>query len=244
MAEHLASPDDIAAIGDGERLALAMVGNEDRDPVVTELDDDLLDRVDGDRIDAGERLVEKDDPRVGDEAAGDLEPPLLAAGERPGPRLADVLDRELFEELLAAIAALLASHSYQLHDRQQILLGGELAEDALLLGEIAHAAVAGALEHRPMGDLLVIEEDAPGVGDHHPAGHAETRRLAGAVGPEKADDLPLLDVEIDTVDHSAPAVILHQAFDLQQRHRDPPSAGTSSSKGRLSHRPHPAEVGP
>jgi len=59
MAEHLAGPDHVAAVGDRQRLPLAVVGDEDRDAVVPQPLDDLLDRVNRDRVDAGEWLVEE-----------------------------------------------------------------------------------------------------------------------------------------------------------------------------------------
>ena len=68
-----------------------------------------------------------------------------------------------------------------LHHAQQVLLHGELAEDARLLGQVAHPAVAGAAVHRPAGDVDAVEEDLAGVGLDHAAGHAETGGLAGPV---------------------------------------------------------------
>ena len=43
----------------------------------------------------------------------------------------------------------------------------------------------------------------PGVGLDHAAGHAEAGGLAGAVGPQQADDLAAVDAEIDAVDDAA-----------------------------------------
>jgi len=40
-----------------------------------------------------------------------------------------------------------------------------------------------------------------------------SRRLAGAVGPEEADDLAGIDVEIDPVDHPAATVVLDEPVD-------------------------------
>jgi len=102
VAEHLAGADHVTAIGDRQRLPLAMVGDQDRDAAVAKSADDLLNRMDGDRVDAGERLVEEDDPRLGDQAAGNFEPPLLAPRDVVRLRAADLHDVELLEQLLAA----------------------------------------------------------------------------------------------------------------------------------------------
>ena len=52
---------DVGAVGDAQRLADVVVGDEDADAAVPQVKDDLLDVGDGDRIDAGERLVEQDE---------------------------------------------------------------------------------------------------------------------------------------------------------------------------------------
>ena len=81
VAQDLATTDDVAAVGDFERLADLMIGDPDRDPARTQVADDFLDAGDRHRIDARERLVEKNNLRIGDKGTGDLEPPPLAAGK-------------------------------------------------------------------------------------------------------------------------------------------------------------------
>ena len=66
----------------------------------------LLDVVHGDGIDAGERLVEHHELGLRHQRARDLEPPPLAARERVGLAVPQVLDAELVEQRLEARAAL------------------------------------------------------------------------------------------------------------------------------------------
>ena len=82
--QDLAVVQDVRAVRDRERLADVVVGDQHSDTAVLEPADDLLDVADGDRVDAGERLVEEQVPRVRDERARDLEAPPLAARERVG----------------------------------------------------------------------------------------------------------------------------------------------------------------
>jgi hypothetical protein len=58
----------------------------------------------------------------------------------------------------------------------------------------------------------------PAVGVDQADRHPEAGRLAGAVGPEQADDLPPVDLELDPVDDLAAAVPFLQAADFQQGH--------------------------
>ena len=124
-------------------------------------------------------------------------------------------DVELFEQFLAAAVAGLAVEAQQLHHAQQVLLHGELAEDAGFLGQIAHAALAGPAIHGPVGDVHAVEPHLAGVGHDHAAGHAEAGGLAGPVGAQQADDLAALDAEVDAVDHPPRAVDLHQSFGFE-----------------------------
>src|SRR5207248_6892839 len=104
---------------------------------------------------------------------------------------------------------------------EDVLLDGELAEDAGLLGEVAQAE-AGALVHGELADVLAVEEDLALVGGDLAGGHAEAGGLAGAVGAEQADDLADVHVEIDAVHDLAAAVVLDQPLDFQEGHARPP----------------------
>ena len=77
--EHLSVVDDAGAIDDVERLADVVIGDQHADVALLQLADQLANVGDGNRIDAGKGLVEKDDRRVGRERARDLAAAPLAA---------------------------------------------------------------------------------------------------------------------------------------------------------------------
>ncbi len=77
-----------------------MVGDQHADAARRQVPDQPPDVRDGQRIDPRERLVEQDVFRLGREAAGDLDPPTLAAGEGDGRRAPQMGDRELAEQLV------------------------------------------------------------------------------------------------------------------------------------------------
>src|SRR5205823_1496553 len=81
MGAHLAVLDEVAAVGDLERFPHIMIGKQDADSVAAQVADNLLDVGDGLRIDAGERLVEKNQKRLASQAAGDFEAAFLTAGK-------------------------------------------------------------------------------------------------------------------------------------------------------------------
>ena len=53
--------DDVRAVGDAQRFAHVVVRNQHADAAVLQMKDDFLNIGDGDRIDAGERLVEQEE---------------------------------------------------------------------------------------------------------------------------------------------------------------------------------------
>ena len=97
VAEHLAGADHVAAVGDRQRLPLAVIRDQDRDSIVPQPRDDLLDLMNRDRVDAREWLVEENDPRLGHQTAGDLQPPLLTPRNIVRLRPADPPNVKLLE---------------------------------------------------------------------------------------------------------------------------------------------------
>ena len=91
--------DDVGAVGDAQRLADVVVGDQHADAARLEVEDDLLDVGDGDRVDARERLVEQHELRRDDQRAGDLDPAPLAARQGVGGRLGQRRQAQLGEQL-------------------------------------------------------------------------------------------------------------------------------------------------
>ncbi len=81
-AEDFALVDDVGAVGDGERFADVVVGDEDADAAVFEIEDDLLQLQDLNGVDAGKGFVEEEEIGVDDEGAADLDAAALAAREQ------------------------------------------------------------------------------------------------------------------------------------------------------------------
>ena len=113
-----------------------MVCDEDAEAHVAELTNVLLDLVHHEWVGAAKRLVEHDELGVHDEGAGDLEAAALAARERHRFLFPEMSKLDFGEEILQA-------HG------EDVVLNGELAEDAGFLLEVAHAH-AGPDIHREM----------------------------------------------------------------------------------------------
>ena len=140
----------------------------------------MLDILHGDRVDAGERLVEHDELRVDGQTAGYLGAAALTTRQTVTLVLAHLLQTELGDEALELIQLLLMRQLRHLEHRHDIILDRELAEDAGLLRQVADAG-AGPLIHGVVGNLLIVDIHVALVGHHETGRHIERRRLAGAV---------------------------------------------------------------
>ena len=143
---------DVGAIDDGERLAHLVIGDQDAETAIAQLADHRLDVGDRDRIDAGERFVEQEKRRLRRDRARDLHAPALAAREAVAARVDEFAQTELFQQHRQPAVLLGARTAVQLPDQANVVADRELAEDRVLLREIADA-VARALVHRPPGEV-------------------------------------------------------------------------------------------
>ena len=178
------------------------------------------------RVEPGRRLVEEEEIRVADERDAEVEPALLAAGERLHAR---VLLRGETDELdhLVDVARLLVvagEHAVRLAHAEVRPELGLLEHDADPLAELGARVLWVVPEH---GHLAGV---APSVALED----LDRRRLAGAVRAEQAEDLALLDVEIDAAHRREIAVGLLQAANGDRLHSSSTSACAHGGNGGSS----------
>jgi hypothetical protein len=155
-----------------------------------------------DGVERGGGLVEQQHVRPPDHRLGDPQPLLHALRHRLDVALARVGEADELEQLVAL--GLAAARARELLVQDEHLVGRRPAGEAEQLGQVAE----GALDPR----------DALG-GVHEPAAALHERRLAGAVGPEQADELALAHLEIDAAESDRRPVPLDQPAGLEHRHR-------------------------
>ena len=206
------------AVGDALDDVHVVLDHEDR---VAALDAELGDQL-GDllrllRVHPGGRLVEQEQPRVRRRRAGDLEPAPVGVRERVRGLVPAVAHQPLAEErepllgerpdlaLLAPLAgcpedrAEGARARVAVGRRHDVLADGHVEEQAKRLERPRDPLARDQCGSRP-GDALAREDDVAlrrlvDAGDE-----VEERRLAGAVRADHADDLALVDVEVEPGD--------------------------------------------
>ena len=193
-----------------------MVGDQDREPLLAEILDDLLDVMHGDRVHPAERLVQHEQGGIGDERAGDREAAFFPAGESQRLVLGDVVDPEPGEEFLAALFSLGLRGLRRLEDREDILLDGQLPENRFFLREVSHP-VSRPAKHRHVRHVGIPENHAPAIRADQPDDHVKRGGFAGSVRAEKPDDFAFFHIDIDPVDDGAAVVDFHEPVGAEER---------------------------
>jgi hypothetical protein len=149
------------------------------------------------RVEPGGRLVEEDDPRLVDDAERDVDPPPLTTAVRLALAVGVLGELERLER--AGRAALRLGLADAVHPglEHQLLPGGRVVPRAAALGDVAdapaHLARVAPQVHTRDGGVAAVRVDQRG---EDPQG----RGLAGAVGAEETEDLPLGDEQVDPPD--------------------------------------------
>ena len=166
-------------------------------------------------------LVEQQQVGVGGEHGRDLEPLLDAVGQALDAGVEEVVEAHEVEDGVGPFGGVLlglergrrtehagegAVADLEVLGRLEVLAGGRALDQTDVLERAAHAAV-GPVEHLELGDVLAAVAD-PARGGGVEAGDAvEQRRLARPVGADDADDLVLVDPQVDVAQrlHAAEA---------------------------------------
>src|SRR2546428_200512 len=169
-----------------------VLDDEERAAPAAELADGLGDLAADDRMYTGERLVEQEQGGLDHEVHRKLEQALLADGGTPPGRIDEPHEPEALEP--GAGTSPPVAHAAAHGGDGEVLAHGQLAEESHRL-ERPPDAPSGDLVRRQVVDALTVVEHAPAVGPEQARDEIEDRGLAGAVGPDEADDTARLDLE-------------------------------------------------
>ncbi len=114
-----------------------MVGNQYPDVAGRELPDDSLDIQDGQRIDAGERLIQQHEPGLRRKRPRNLDPAAFATREGQSETTAYMPDPQLLQQLFQPLLPRRAIQVVaRLQNRHHVVFDGQLAEHRGLLGQV------------------------------------------------------------------------------------------------------------
>ncbi len=217
LHQDLPLVENIGTIDDPQRVANIMIGDQHPDTAILQVEHEIADIADRDRIDPGERLVEQNEMRRGGERTRDLDTAALAAGQRDRRGPAQMPDREFGKQRIEHRFAQLGFGLGDFENGADILLDRETPENRRLLRQIADTEPRPAI-HRQTGDFLAVDFDAAGVGGDQPGDDVEAGRLAGAVRAEQTDHLAALHRYADIAQHRAALEALAETAPDQAAH--------------------------
>ena len=137
--------------------------------------------------------------------AASAKPLLPSARQRAGQLRAARGQAEAVERRVDRLLAV--GNAVHPRDEVEVLLDRQVLVQAEALRHVADLA----LDRRRVATQVVAKARAfTFVGRQQSAQHADRRRLAAPVGPEKAEDRPALDSNREVVDDGAPAIALRQ----------------------------------
>ena len=137
-----------------------------------------------------------------------------------------MLDRQLVEQALEPLPALLLGESLGFENRKNVLFHRELSEDGRLLRQVPDAAASPSI-HGKSEDVLSVHENPAGVRSNQPDDHVEGGGLPRPIGPEQPHDLSLAQLDVHRIHHPPSPVNLGEPLPRQDR---------SDNRSRRAHR--------
>ena len=190
-----------------------MVGDEHADAALRQMADEQFDFSHRNWIDAGERLVEQHEYRIGRQRPGNFQ------RRRSPPESATACNlRKCWIENSSSSASSSSSAFLllvRLRDFQHgadIFFDRKAAKNRRFLRKIANTE-AGAAIHGQRGHVVVVEHDQAGIVPDKASDHVKQRRFAGAIWPQQANRFAALNHQAHVFDDLAFAVSLAQPLD-------------------------------
>src|SRR5688572_22540648 len=181
------------------------------------------------RVEGAERLVEQQHFRPVRERPRHGHALLLAARQFAGHALLHAVERDQFQQLVAAFAAFSRAHAPDAQRKFHVVRDRHVAEQRVVLEHEADAAVA----RRHPGDVAPVQRDAAMVGFDQAGDRAQERALAAAARAEQDQELALLDRERHVVDDRQSLVPLGDLVEID-RHGAFSAGGTRAGRERLA----------
>src|SRR6266545_4437936 len=204
--DELALTDDRDPIAGLLHLGQDVARQEDCSALVLCLSDDLVEGLLDQRVQTRGRLVE--DQQIGTVLESHDEPDLLLVALRVLPEPAREIHVEAGDEVGLVERIDATPKVREVLDR---LAAGQLVVERELAGEVAHSAVDG---HGIHGRLDAEDESPAARRPDEIEQHADRGRLAGAVGPQEAECLAFVDLEVDVDDAAVRPVRLRELLEL------------------------------
>src|SRR3989454_2286711 len=177
-------------------------------------------------VERSERLVQQEHVRVEDEAPGERDALLLAAGQLARMLIGEPAQPDKVEDLVHALRLLRARKRAHAQRKGDVALDRHVGKQGVVLEDDADVALVWLAARQ----ILAAELDDAAAGLLEARDHHQRRRLPRAARAEQGEELALVDLEADPVDGVDAAVVgLHETVELQICQCQAPGRGTMSA---------------
>src|SRR5579863_1772388 len=160
-------------------------------------------------VDAGGRFVENQEPRFVNQGTRQREPALLAAGNLGVLEMRVRGQAEALQQHVGAVGYAFSAQAVIPGGIDQHVAQREIPVEVELLRRKADEAAS--LAPLPLG-VVAENSDTPAAGAGQTDDRVDRRRFAGAVRPEKAEELSRFHAQRDSVDGRETAIPFHEAI--------------------------------
>ncbi len=208
--------DGVAVVDDDDPIALLLRllqlvgGQQNRGSLAPQLVEHGEDPVAALRIHPDRRLVEQQDERSVEHAAGDIDPPFHSAREGLRQIAGPVGETGPLQRPVDRLTQLAAPEPVESAEGLEVLAGREIGVESDLLRDKAELVPPAARGQPPAEHL-----DLPRIGDRTAADAPHQGRLAGAVGPEQGQTLAPSQLETGMVERRGGSEALDHVTDHQ-----------------------------
>ena len=124
-----------------------MIGNQHAETAVTQMLNNALDIDNGNGVNPSKRFIQQDKLRIGSQRAGDFHTATFPPGERLTHVVAQMLDVELFHQLVCTVFTLFAREIVtDLQHGHQVIEYAQTAENRRLLRQIANPTARAGVQ--------------------------------------------------------------------------------------------------
>ena len=170
-------------------------------------------------VEVGQGLVEQQHFGSHDHRAGQRHALLLPARQLGRVALRQRCQVHQLQHLVHALLGLLGRRSAHVQAEAHVLGHRHVRPDRVALENHGHAPVLGRDRALRGRDRPAVDLDRPGCQLDEAGDHPQSGRLAATRGAEQGDELALVQVQAQVVDHRDRAVVLADALECQFGHR-------------------------
>ena len=202
---------DIDPLDERQRLSPVVIGDQNPDSSVAQLQYQIADIPAYDRVDAGKWFIQKHIVRIGCQTAGNLHPPRFAARQRIRLYTAQMGNGKFIKKGIQFVQAAFPVRLAEFESRKYVVPDGHSPKDRCFLRQISKAK-SGAPVHWKECHVDAIDEHSAGIRNQEARYRIEATGFSGAVASKDSHDLAATQTQVYVMNDASPPDEFGQAL--------------------------------